>query len=383
MFEVKSVALGVDVGGHTIDGYDHREGLSVIDRTDETYEIGDAKSTASYVNWLQNSIGSGYYYDSTNADGLQDAYDNIFEEILRLKEEASEADWVAQDPLPLTPPEYLEFIGFYDQSGELLDTDDDLSGLAVENGENTAIYDYNSVSGLNTINWDLKDSGYVESKSGGKTTYSYQLIYRVRLKNELEGFEEDKIYDTNAPTSLTYRVFENENGVTTISEQRKIAFEIPSVHGYLAELDFKKEDSYGNALEGAEFKLSHNTADCSICRGDGENHVDVPNYTAISTADGTVTFNRIPSGHTYTLQEIKAPPGYVSDNKQYKVVVAYDQLKMDDEWTGTIVNKAGAEFPSTGGSGTLLYILTGGLLIVTSVVCGYIQRRRRERKGEF
>ncbi len=376
-------SIGVDVGGQTIAGYDGREGLSVIDRTGTTYEIGDASSTSSYVNWLQNSIGSGYYYDSTNADGLQSAYDDIFEEILRLKEESSEADWVTQDPIPLAPPEYLEFIGFYDRNGTLLDTDAVLSGLSGENGENTAEFAYNSTTELNTIRWDLKDSGYTKTETGGVTTYSYQLVYRVRLKNELSGFVENQVYDTNAPTSLTYRVFESENSVTTLSEQRTISFEIPAVHGYLAELSFKKVDSYGNALEGAEFKLSHNTTACPICRGDGESHVDVPNYTAVSTADGTVIFERIPSGHTYTLQEIKAPPGYVSDNKQYTVVVAYDKLTMDDEWTGTIINKTGAEFPSTGGPGILLYIFTGGLLIATSVVCGYIHRRKRERRGEI
>lgn len=376
-------SIGVDVGGQTIAGHDGREGLSVIDRTGTTYEIGDANSTSSYVNWLQNSIGSGYYYDSTNADGLQSAYDDIFEEILRLKEESSEADWVAQDPIPLAPPEYLEFIGFYDQNGTLLDTDVDLSGLSAESGENTAEFAYNSTSGLNTIRWDLKDSGYTKTESGGVTTYSYQLVYRVRLKNELSGFVENQVYDTNAPTSLTYRVFESENGVTTLSEQRTISFEIPAVHGYLAELSFKKVDSYGNALEGAEFKLSHDSAACPICRGDGKNHVDVPNYTAISAADGTVSFIGVPSGHSYILQEIKAPPGYVSDNKQYSIVVAYDKLTMDDEWTGTIINKTGAEFPSTGGPGILLYIFTGGLLIATSVVCGYIHRRKRERRGDI
>ena len=375
-------SIGVDVGSQTIAGYDGRQGLSVIDRTGTTYEIGDASSTSSYVNWLRNSIGSGYYYDSTNADGLQSAYDDIFEEILRLKEESSKADWVTQDPIPHAPPEYLEFIGFYDQKGTL-ETDARLSGLSAENGENTAEFAYNSTTGLNTIRWDLKDSGYTKTESGGVTTYLYQLVYRVRLKNELSGFVENQVYDTNAPTSLTYRVFKSENGVTTLSEQRTISFKIPAVHGYLAELSFKKVDSYGNALEGAEFKLSHNTTACPICRGDGESHVDVPNYSAVSTADGTVIFGRIPSGHTYTLQEIKAPPGYVSDNKQYTVVVAYDKLSVEGEWNSKIINKAGAEFPSTGGPGILLYIFTGGLLIATSVVCGYIHRRKRERRGEI
>ena len=284
---------------------------------------------------------------------------------------------MAQDPLPLAPQEYLEFIGFYNQSGTLLDTGVNLSGLSAENGENTAEFASNST----TIRWDLKDSGYTKTESGGVTTYSYQLVYRVRLKNELSGFVENQVYDTNAPTSLTYRVFKIEGGVTTLSEQRTISFKIPAVHGYLAELSFIKVDSYGKPLEGAEFKLSHNTTACPICRGDGNNHVDVPNYTVISAANGTVTFERIPSGHIYTLQEIKAPPGYISDAKQYKVVVAYDVLTIDGEWNGTVVNKTGSEFPSTGGTGILPYILTGLFLVIAPVVCEYIRRRKRERRS--
>jgi len=71
----------------------------------------------------------------------------------------------------------------------------------------------------------------------------------------------------------------------------------------------------------------------------------------------------------------------VSDNKQYTVVVAYDELTMDGEWTGTIINKAGAEFPSTGGPGILPYILTGLFLVIAPVVCEYIRRRKQERRS--
>ena len=277
---------------------------------------------------------------------------------------------MAQDPIPLAPPEYLEFIGFYDMNMILQSTDENLTGLSAEGGENTAVFDLNPATNLHTISWDLKRSGYNKSISGDVTTYSYQLVYRVRLKNELEGFVENQVYDTNAPTSLTYRVFESENGVTTLSEQRVLPFQIPAVHGYLAELEFMKKDSYGNILAGAEFSLTHDTASCQICRGDNINSVAVPLYTAASTADGKVSFTGIPSGHTYILQETKAPPGYISDTKQYKVVVAYDVLTIDGgEWNGTVVNKTGPEFPSTGGTGILPYIMTGLFLVITPVVC--------------
>ncbi len=408
-------SIGVDVGGQTIqqyinngftydgvktwesDGTPKWKSFSVIDCGDGTvtepkhadptynidFEIGDSTSTSAYVNWLRDSIGSGYYYDSTNAAGLQSAYDSIFEEILRMKKESSEADWVAQDPIPLAPPEYLEFIGFYDINGALIPDNADVLGLNGEGNENTAEFAYDDETNLNTIRWDLKRSGYDEVVSGDTTTYYYKLVYRVRLKNELDNFVEDQVYDTNAPTSLSYQVFESVDGVLRLSEHRKVNFKIPAVHGYLSELQFMKTDTYGSALGGAEFILSHDTASCTLCRGDGENRVDVPDLTAVSAADGTVLFTDIPSGHKYTLYETKAPPGYISDGKKYHVTVSYDILTVEDGWTGVVVNNTGVEFPSTGGFGIFTYICSGTFIVIAAVTCGCIRRHKRRKGSEM
>lgn len=52
---------------------------------------------------------------------------------------------------------------------------------------------------------------------------------------------------------------------------------------------------------------------------------------------------------------------------------------MEEDWTGTVINKTSTEFPATGGSGTLPCVLTGLTLISGAAVCGFIRRRRRER----
>lgn len=112
----------MDVGGQTIQQYitqsENANGYSVVDRTGTSYEIGDPRSTESYKNWLSNSIGSGYYYDSTNTEGLKAAYDQIFETIKTTIENASKADWVASDPMPVGGGEIdaVEFIGLYDKT---------------------------------------------------------------------------------------------------------------------------------------------------------------------------------------------------------------------------------------------------------------------------
>ena len=381
-------SIGVDVAGQTIQQYitqsENADGFSVVDRTGTTYEIGDASSTEAYKNWLRNSIGSGYYYDSTDSAGLSSAYDQIFEEIKHTVEAGSEADWVASDPIPTVNgiAETVEFIGLYSKEPAL--AGGSLTGVHEAGKENTASFDERS----NAIKWDLKNSGYTTESISGTTTYTYQLVYRVRLKNETVGFTEGKTYPTNDTTSLQYRTIEGTDGNLTVSDPKTVKFPIPSVRGYLAELTFKKVDSQGHPLAGAEFTLSHDTLHCGYCRGDGQTTVTVADQKATSGAGGTVSFTKIPSGHQYTLKESKVPEGYSANGDIYRVVVAYDETTVtvsaydgtEKTWDGTIVNTVYYELPQTGGTGTGLYTLAGALLMGGAVCLLYrdIRRRREE-----
>lgn len=389
---VKIFSIGIDIGGQTITGYelDASNGFSIIDRTGKTYEIGDASSTDAYKNWLGNKIGSGYdkfYYDSTDSVGLQAAYDEIFEEIQSMNAAAAEADWVAEDPMPVVNDvNYVEFIGFYNQSGTLVDGD--LSGTSGVGTENTADFDSVTI----TIDWDLKKSGYTKTTSGNVSTYAYKLMYRVRLKNELDPFTEDAIFNTNATTFLTYNIFEEVDGNTTVSEDKRLDFPIPSVHGYLSELTFQKKDNFGRPVEGAEFTLSHDTENCTVCRGNGT-AVSVASQTEISDQEGLITFSEIPSGHKYTLVETKVPDGYSANGETYSVTVAYDLLTVTAkdrngnvvEWTGEVINNTFYELPNTGGDGTYLYTMGGLLLMMAAAVLLYShsQKRRKEERPSF
>lgn len=399
-------SIGVDVGGQTIQAYiESSEKLakgdakiSIVDRTGTTYEIGSATSTEAYKNWLENSIGSGYYYDSTNTAGLKDAYGQIFTQIKTTIEEASKADWVATDPIPIVTGA-VEFIGFYDKENELK-VDQNLVGSNAENAENTASIEKGSndntsgtdpaegtsVAKDDEITWDLKKSGYVTSDEEGKTIYTYTLKYRVRLKNEQSGFVENQSYNTNGTTTLAYRVVTTVNGNTTMSESKTIEFLIPSVHGYLGELIFNKIDNLNRLVSGAEFTLVHDTEACGNCRGDNEKSVEIGSVTAISGEDGKVEFKNIPSGHTYTLKETKVPDGYYGNGKTYTVTVAYDEVTVkvsDGElWNDTIVNYTSYELPQTGGGGTVLYTAGGMALILSAVLLLCCKaKRRRERSA--
>lgn len=381
-------SIGVDIGGQTIAGFDGRTGLSVIDRTGTTYEIGSATSTQAYKNWLKDKIGSGYYYDSTNSNGLNDAFNNIFAQIKELNAQSSHLDWVATDPMGdmgIHDADSVEFIGFYNINEELVEgalTGESRDGAQYEN---TATFDTDK----NTIHWDIKQSGYISVNAGNITNYRCALKYRVRLQNETDGFAERQTYYTNDITSLTYRVIEQTGNNVTISERRTVEFPIPAVEGYLAELEFTKTNNSGELLKGASFKLTHDTESCGFCRGDGKGHVSIPEKNADSNGSSTVKFEGIPSGHSYLLTETVAPDGYKPSENVYRVTVAYDTTTVtitakdgsNVPWEGTVVNEIQYILPSTGGSGTDLIYTSGAMLLTVSAIMYGYSRRRKRGKG--
>lgn len=384
-------SIGVDVGGQTIQKYIdliETHNAYVVDRTSEVYEIGGAESAEDYKKWLEKSIGSGYYYDSTDSAKLNEAFDEIFKEIKTQVETASKADWVASDSIQdLSQTDVIEFIGFYNKSKEL--TSGNLSGSHAENGENTvSLIKKESQNDADKISWDLKKSGYTTSTKDSITYYTYQLTYRVRLTNEATGFKESKVYNTNGTTMLQYRVVKTTDGDSTM-QSYEIPFPIPSVQGYLGELTFQKEDSHGKSVSGAEFMLSHDI-NCNVCHGDST-AVTIADMQVISGEDGTVTFSNIPSGHTYTLTETKVPDGYSKSGDTYSVVIAYDTVTVtvtnangeSSQWENgdeyKIINITSHVLPATGGMGKEAVLGLGVLLALGALLLLRIRKPSKSR----
>lgn len=321
---IKIFAVGIDIGGQTIQkfinqtagaGYTH----SVVDRENETYELGSADSADAFRNWLRNSIGSNFYYDSNDTAGLSSAYDKIFEEIRKELEKKVTGKWVTEDPVP----EYISFVSFFDNKGAL--SGDTLAGEWKQEAENTVGY-----TGSGTISWDLKKSGYTLQKENDRDIYTYTLKYRVRLVNEQDGFKEEKQYKTNGTTTLKYMI--TVNGQT--GEDKTLQFPVPEIKGYTGELEFDKKDSVNKLpIKGAKFKLKH--AD-DLC-GAGENttcssqNTLIEDITAVSDSEGRVKFDAIASGHIYRIYETKAGPGYTPVAAEGleigTVIVSYGQTK--------------------------------------------------------
>lgn len=145
-------------------------------------------------------------------------------------------------------------------------------------------------------------------------------------------------------------------------------------------------------LAGAEFVLlnSDKSKVATIVNGQ---LTDWTNFTNVQTlpTNSTITTNNTAKinikgldGDTYYLREIKAPAGYnilTSDGEvRIEPTTAQDGKTMSlSPVTAEIENKSGSELPSTGGMGTTLFYIIGGILVVGAGVL-LVTKKRMDRE---
>ena len=93
--------------------------------------------------------------------------------------------------------------------------------------------------------------------------------------------------------------------------------------------------------------------------------------TATSDNDGYATFSGLDAG-TYYLKETAAPEGYVKSDKALEVTITVDTAD-----NTVSVSFANSPIPHTGGMGTTLFSIVGGVLIAMAGTIFVISRRKR------
>lgn len=99
--------------------------------------------------------------------------------------------------------------------------------------------------------------------------------------------------------------------------------------------------------------------------------------TGTVSSDGTLRFEGLGAG-TFTIKEIKAPEGYNILTEELTVKINWDENEKIYTFEGasdangvaqvTIINQAGTELPSTGGTGTTIFYIVGSVLVLAAVV---------------
>ena len=207
---------------------------------------------------------------------------------------------------------------------------------------------------------------------------------------------------TNTDIVVTYSAVVNENAQvspsanpnkTTLKYGEDSEFEtVPSeTKTYTFKVDVVKTDDKDKVLDGAQFKLydaktgGNEIALVKVSDGvyrlakDGETGVEY-----ITTVNGQLEIKGFDANTNYYLEETKAPDGYNKLAERVEIAVKEANLEAsvsNDTWQSGgvhIVNKAGDLLPTTGGMGTTILYIIGGVLVIGAGAVLIIRRRTRK-----
>ena len=166
---------------------------------------------------------------------------------------------------------------------------------------------------------------------------------------------------------------------------------------YTFMFDIIKTDSNGKVLNGAKFELyDAQTAGNKIAlvkESDGVYRVatatekNAEGFTSAVIEAGRATVKGLDANTTYWLEETEAPAGYNKLSGRVKVEIENSNLTTTmngDTWQENdggvhIINKTGAELPSTGGMGTAIFYIIGSVLVLAAVVLLIVRKRMSDR----
>ena len=190
---------------------------------------------------------------------------------------------------------------------------------------------------------------------------------------------ENAVVHDGANTNKTKLTFGEDNRDETTWDETKT---------YTFKVDVVKTDSVNKVLDGAQFKLydaktgGNEIALIKVSDGvyrlakDGENGEEY-----ITTKDGQLEIKGFDANTNYYLEETKAPDGYnkLAERVEIAVKAANLEATVDngtyEEGGIQVINKTGSLIPSTGGMGTTILYMAGGVLVIAAGALLIFRRR--------
>lgn len=177
--------------------------------------------------------------------------------------------------------------------------------------------------------------------------------------------------------TVTYDATLNENATEENVNTAKIGSSTSEVTVKTYKFTFDKVDGNDVALTGAKFKL-YSDAECTqeiLVVADGDNAYRVAKNgetgVEIESAGAKITVSGLKEG-TYYLKETVAPAGYVLSTEAKTVTVGGAETSNPDF---DFVNVKGDELPETGGMGTTLFYIVGGLMVAGAAILLVTKKR--------
>lgn len=262
--------------------------------------------------------------------------------------------------------------------------------------------------GTTSLTIDLSD---FLTKNKGSLTTGDEIVIRYQAKVNEDAVIADGDNKNSAKVEYSNDPNEDTTGTSTSTE----------THTYTFGFTVNKEDAEQQPLDGAQFIVYKDDGDDAFNSGEDDALTFVQKATSdniihymlddnqsgdstVITTDDINDFMVCGLGEgTYWVEEFAAPEGYNKLLAPIKVTIsaefnedgtlkthtikAYNPDGSEIEGithpnhTITVVNKTGAELPSTGGMGTVIFTVVGVAAIAGGIVW-YVNRRRATANGE-
>lgn len=258
--------------------------------------------------------------------------------------------------------------------------------------------DDSSIKVLDSNNRPLDAGNYTVSTSGLSDDCDFHITFS---QNYLDTIASD------TTVTVTYSAVLNGNAkIYNVANTNKTKLDYGDGHEttwdetktYTFKFDIVKTDSDHKLLDGAEFELYDAKTGGNkiplVYEGNGVYRVATKQESSkegftsavIKTTNGCATVTGLDANTTYWLEETKAPAGYNKLDGRVEVEIKDDNLTTSldgDTWVEgnggvQITNKTGSKLPSTGGMGTTLFYIGGGVLVVLAVALLVVKKRRGE-----
>ena len=237
-------------------------------------------------------------------------------------------------------------------------------------------------------------TGLADNKFTVKQNCDDNCTFEVKI-SEIEDLKEhDKIvitYDATLNEKANIGAVGNTNKAWLVNSYKA------ETKTYTYQFDLVKIDNEGKLLGGATFELYDaktggekipliEDKDSDSYRVATDIEAAVEGFQSAVIEAGKVTIKGLGNG-TYWLEEVEAPNGYNKLDDRVGFTIANENLtaiRENDEsgWTGgvQVINKTGNELPSTGGIGTTIFYVVGGVLVVGAGVLLVTRKRMNAEK---